>query len=149
MPTEIKKRRKINQNINKLFHSTKINTNRTLLNKVTKFRYENTSEIDKSNHDVTRRNNSSNIHIIEYLECNTLFIKLKISPNTVDKNFMKELNDLIGLSEDYHIKGYLTWSSSHNINPPYITHLNVNEENLSHTNIGCPHKIVFLIREEF
>ena len=61
---------------------------------------------------------------------------------------MKELNDLIGLSEDYHVKGYLTWSSSHNINPPSITHLNVNEENLPHTDIGCPHKICFFSLEE-
>ena len=132
-PTEIKKRRKINSDITKLFHSTKIKTNRTLINMFTKFRYENTDEIDKINQDLTRRDNSSNIHRIECPECNTLFDELKISSNIVDKAFMKELNDLIGLSEDYHVKGYLTWSSSHNINPPSITPLNVNEENLPYT----------------
>ena len=109
----------------------------------TKFRYKKKDEIDKINQDVTRRNNSINIHRIAYLECITIFDELKISSNIVDKAFMKELNDLIGLSEDYHVKGYLIWSSSHNIIPPSITHLNVNEENLPHTDIGCPHKICF------
>ena len=51
----------------------------------TKFRYENTSEIDKINQDVTRRNNNSNIHRNEYPECNTRIDELKISPNIVDK----------------------------------------------------------------
>ena len=63
---------------------------------------------------------------------------------------MKELNDLVGLSEDYHVKGYVTWFSSHNINPPSFTHLNVNEENLPHTDIGCPHKMcVFSLEKNF
>lgn len=54
---------------------------------------------------------------IKYLECNTLFQTLKNSSNISENNFIKDLNELISLPESYNVKDYLTWSSSHKINP--------------------------------
>ena len=77
-----------------------------------------------TNHDARYQDDSCNIQKIEYPERNTLFEQFKNSPTISENKFIKDLNELISFPEDYNIKVYLTWSSSHKMHPSSITYLN-------------------------
>ena len=116
-----KRRKKLNRDVNSLFHSSKIRISDRLLHRFRAFRYE--------NHKTRDANQSlgGNIHRIEFPGCNALFEELKNSTNAEELAFMTEFASPVALSNGYRVKGYLTWSSSHRLYPPSITTFNTDD----------------------
>ena len=140
--------KKLNKDVNSLFHSSKIRMINILLNRFRAFRYKNYNKIEQLTRDASQ-NGGGNIRRIEYPGCDALFEQLKNSTNAEEVAFMTEFVRAIALTNSYKVKGYLTWSSSHRLYPSSITTFNTDERILRRGNIGCPHKICFfLIRSE-
>jgi len=145
--TSKKRMKKLNKDVNDLFHSSKIRINDKLLYKFRAFQYEMRNQIEQLNRHANQ-SLGGNIHRIEFPGCNALFEELRNSTNAAEQLFMTEFASAVALPNGYRVKGYLTWSSCHKLYPPSVATFNTNRRLRFHNDIGCPHKICFFSLEK-